>query len=142
VDFLARRVMYKAVDNLDLTEGEQPLDFDAGALRPVSVLPPPFPPDLSARENGQVKLVATDQALHLWVTSKSYPGQAVRLDWEDRAAAGRRSLEEVVHRRPHPARRRLPHPPARPAPARPGRGARRLRPGPPRLHPRLIPTPA
>jgi hypothetical protein len=83
VDFLARRVMYKAVDNLDLTEGEQPLDFDAGALRPVSVLPPPFPPDLSARENGQVKLVATDQALHLWVTSKSYPGQAVRLDWED-----------------------------------------------------------
>jgi hypothetical protein len=80
--------MYKAAANLDLGDRERPLEFDAGALRPVSVLPPPLPSDLSTRENGQIKLVATDQALHLWVTSRSYPGQAVRLDWGDLESVG------------------------------------------------------
>jgi hypothetical protein len=88
MDFLARRVMHKTAANLDLAEGEQLLEFDAGALRPLAVLPPPLPRDLSGQENGQVKLVATDQALHLWVTSKSLGGRAVRLGWEDLESVG------------------------------------------------------
>lgn len=66
-----------------LAEGEVLLDFDVGTLRPVARLPPPFPAELPARENGKVNLVATNQALHVHVRSRSFrSGMSVRLPWD------------------------------------------------------------
>lgn len=89
MDIFARRVMRKVATHLDLVQGEEPVEFDAGALRPLAILPPPLPRDLSAHENGQVKLVATERALYLWVTSKSLPGGgSARLAWTDLVTVG------------------------------------------------------